>query len=319
MNKHKLDSRGKFRKLTEEEKNDPNRKYKYKKTLKQYPYHKKMKYKEYPKVYENVFTSEGCLAKFSPIEMQTDYPEGPVAYMAKFKSWFREFDLTLWKIATEYYWLQCKFMKDNIKKFKHGRVNMRQDAAYATFIKHYIGNSYQLLTSTFIFSKIVTYFGDFFGHVEDSNPFTNPDFYKFPYERISLAHMALVYQMDERLELLKIAENKGMSYYEFMDFVINYINCVNDERQQKVFTLYRPMTSSNGGNYYVQYHFRPGAKLGFGKGSRSVKEERRKISKKYEKHKTKTSDINVNQVHEISPEHDSADSIIKGPKNNPGS
>lgn len=56
--------------------------------------------------------------------------------------------------------------------------------------------------------------------------------------------------MDERMDLLKIAEEKNMSSFEFMDFVINYINCLNDEEDKTVYIFLK--SSSNRGLYYIK-------------------------------------------------------------------
>lgn len=232
----------------------------------------KMKYKKYPLTYEKVFTSEGCLKTFTFEGLVTDYPGGTEAYKNKFKSFFVEFDRFFWKLTIEYYWLQRRFVYQGIRKEHTRRTFIRTDSAYSTFIKHILGTNYQIFTTTFLFSKSLTYFQDFYGNMDTVNPFENPEYYTYPYKNISLAHLTLVYQMDERLDLLKEAEDQKMSFYEFLDFVINYINCVNDEQGRTVFTLYRAKKLSN---WYIQYHFRKGT-IGYGKNAVSQKEIRRK-------------------------------------------
>ena len=64
---------------------------------------------------------------------------------------------------------------------------------------------------------------------EEGNPFENPEFYKFPYKNVSVDYMLVVYQMDDRLGLLDIAEKQNMSYARFLDYVINHAYSVNDE------------------------------------------------------------------------------------------
>ena len=249
----------------------------------------KMKYKKYPRVYEKVFTSDGCLATFSEETLETDYPDGKDAYIDKFSSYFHDFDRMFFQRMVEYYWLQRRFIYKGLRKDHHLRTFIRTDSSYSTFIKHHLGFNYQLFTSTFVFGKIVSYFQDFFGVMNDLSPFENPEIYEFPYKNIGLAHLTLVYQMDERIDLLKEAEDGKMSYYEFLDFVINYINCVNDEKGKTVFNLYRPLDNSN---FYVQYYFRRGrgSKLGKGKSNMSAKTLRRKPYE-YKKYETKTSNI----------------------------
>jgi hypothetical protein len=255
----------------------------------------KIKYKKYPKVYENVFTSEGCLKTFTPEKLETDYPGGPHVYMEKFRSFFYDFDKFFFARMVEYYWLQKRFIYQGVQKRHHLRTFIRTDSAYSTFIKHVIGRNYQLFTSTFVFGKIVSYFGDFFHNIDDGNPFEQPELYAFPYKNIGLAHLTLVYQMDERLDLLKEAEEQKMSYYEFLDFIINYTNCVNDETGRSVFELYRPRDSSN---FYVKYRFRKGEQgmlEGKGATTRAAKTAGRKPYE-YKKYKIETSDTGEHKI-----------------------
>lgn len=232
-------------------------------------------YKPYPKTYEDVFTTPGCLSKFSLEILETDYPDGKLAYVEKFNSFFHDFDQKMWLLSLQYYWLQRKFLNKGVRKTKHGRTHMRIDTAYSTFIKHYIGSSYQLLTCSFTFGKIVGYISDFIPKFDKRNPFNNPEEFEFPYKNVSLAHMMLVYQMDERLDLLKEAEEKKMSFYQFLDFVINYINSVNEEEGREVFSLYRPLNEKVS-LYYVKYNFRERSKDGIFGATRSIKKDRRK-------------------------------------------
>lgn len=255
-----------------------------------------MKYKRRPQTYEKVFTSETYLNLFNPLELQTDYHGGPQEYTDKFRSLFRDFDLFFFQLVVQYYWMQRRFIFNNKRKEHDRRSFPRTDAAYSTFIKHHIGSNYQLFTTTFVFSKVLTYLHDFFGKDMDKhNPYEEPEFYEFPYKNISIAHLTLVYQMDERLDLLKEAEKGKMSYYEFIDFVINYTYCVNDEMDRQVFTLYRPL---NNTNFYIQNHFRKGITIGLGKSVRSQKSIRRKPCKPYEykNYETKTSDLREHEV-----------------------
>lgn len=279
----------------------------------------KMKYKRYPLTYEKVFTSEGCLKTFTPEKLETDYPGGKKEYFEKFRSFFYDFDRFFFKNMVEYYWLQRRFTYMGFRKVTHSRVFIRADAAYSTFIKHTLGFNYQLFTSTFVFSKIVTYFNNFFGDIDNSNPFEDPKFYEFPFKNIGLAHLTLVYQMDERMDLLKEAEEGKMSYYEFLDFVINYIYCVNDEKGQQIFNLYRPL--NNSGSFYIQNLFRKGkgTSLGMGKSNTGKEKIMRRKPYEYKKYEIKTSDIRKHTIQQIPPEHGATVDVVKGVKDNPGS
>ena len=230
-----------------------------------------MKYKEYPREYEKVFTSEGCLEKFSFDKFETDYPGGKDAYFNRFKEYGYDFERLFFRGIVQYYWLQEKFSYMGVSR-KTKRSFIRADAAYATFVKHHVNFNYQLFTTTFFYNKVTTYLADFFPNYGEHNPFDEPEFFEFPYKHVTMGHLVLVYQMDERLDLLKKAEEEKMTYYEFMDFVLNYTLCVNDEHDRTIFTFSKPR-GANTFPPYVQYHFRKGIT---GASAKKHKEIRRK-------------------------------------------
>lgn len=127
---------------------------------------------------------------------------------------------------------------------------MMTDTAYSTFFKGILGTNYQLLTAFSLFGKIISYIDDLFEDFDSLNPIENPSDFDFPFKNINLNHLFLVHEMDERMELLKIAEEKKMTYYEFLDFVVNYLNCVNDEEGKEIYLFIR--SSIHRGLYYVK-------------------------------------------------------------------
>jgi hypothetical protein len=72
-----------------------------------------------------------------------------------------------------------------------------------------------------------------------NNPFKNPDKYKYPYNHITLDHLVLVYQMENRLELLEEAEKRNMSHAEFANFVINWSVGYNLENKNEKYSVYK--------------------------------------------------------------------------------
>ena len=63
-----------------------------------------MKYKEYPRTYEKVYTAEDYLNKFNIDRLSTDYAGGKEKYIEKFKSFFNSFDRETWLKIAEFYW-----------------------------------------------------------------------------------------------------------------------------------------------------------------------------------------------------------------------
>lgn len=71
----------------------------------------------------------------------------------------------------------------------------------------------------------------------EHNPFLESQFFIFPYDYIDLDFLSFVYQMDERFEILELAEKKKWSLDYFRDWVINYAYSFNLEYGDNVFLL----------------------------------------------------------------------------------
>jgi hypothetical protein len=73
------------------------------------------------------------------------------------------------------------------------------------------------------------YLSTLFPNFDTENPFENPDYFKYPFKNISFDFFPLVRQMDERMELLEMADKEDMTYAEFVDYVLNHCFSTNDE------------------------------------------------------------------------------------------
>jgi len=87
----------------------------------------------------------------------------------------------------------------------------------------------QIITKNRAFHQIETYFDDFFPGFTEGDPFTNPEYYKYPYENINMDLLTVVYQMDERLELLKFADEEKMNYADFVDYALEQAEIFNSK------------------------------------------------------------------------------------------
>src|SRR5258706_15430408 len=96
-------------------------------------------------------------------------------------------------------------------------------------MRRYVGHDIQLINRSFFFQKLESYYFDqLIPGFEEGNPFENPDYYKFPYKNISLDYLMLVYQLDDRFDLLTEADKQRMSYAVFIDYVLNHVLNEND-------------------------------------------------------------------------------------------
>ena len=103
--------------------------------------------------------------------------------------------------------------------------------AFVKFLRRNVGMDVQIITKNRAFHQIESYFDDFFPGFTEGNPFENPEYYKYPYENITADFLPVVYQMEERLDLLKFADEEKMTYAEFVDYVLDRVGVLNSEME----------------------------------------------------------------------------------------
>jgi hypothetical protein len=106
------------------------------------------------------------------------------------------------------------------------------NSAFVKYLRRFVGKDIQVLTRSTFFSKLESYFNELIPGFMDGDPFDNPDYYRFPFKNISIEYLMVVHQLDERVALLKKADEDKMTYAEFLDYVINYVSVENDLLQR---------------------------------------------------------------------------------------
>lgn len=183
--------------------------------------------KIYPKTFENVFSEDSCRKfDFSEISIKNSNVD---EYVKIFKNLLKDFSSDLFDFYVKVTWLKNKFAYRGRSIDTKGLTGGGLDAIFTRFLRRIIGNDTQFFTRDFLYPKVNSYFKDFFSDFNDGNPFENPDFYKFPFKNITIEFLSVVYQMDDRIELLKFADKKKMAYAKFLDFIINQIYSINEE------------------------------------------------------------------------------------------
>ena len=100
--------------------------------------------------------------------------------------------------------------------------------AFTKLLRRDVGIDIQIITKGKFFSKIEIYFDELFPGFDDGNPFENPDYYKLPFEHVTMDFLMVVHQLDDRIKLLKHADENKMNYAEFVDYSINHVLCINE-------------------------------------------------------------------------------------------
>ena len=197
----------------------------------------KEKFIDYPKEYENYYLSKERLEKFDLSKAQTSFEGGWDKYEKFFNNFMREMDVSFYNYILRYYWLQRKFFYGGFRKREISNNHWSVEHVYALFQRFKNGINHMVLIKSFYFAKVVSYVVDFYPEFDKKDPFKEPEYYKFPYKNITCDFLTVVYQMSERLELLKIAEERKMNVLEFYDYLLNYTNIYNDKHNDNVYTF----------------------------------------------------------------------------------
>lgn len=211
--------------------------------------------KIYPQTVETTF-SVNNLRKYNP-EYLSFGDMSRTEYVTLFKDFLTSSYIEFFNYAVKLTWIRSQLTYKK-QRAVPGKGSGFLDSVYCLFTRSVVGRDVRMVNRTFFFPKLVTYFKDFFPNFYLHNPFTEPEKFKFPYKNISPDFLVTVYKLKDRLEYLQYAEEKNLSYANFLDFVMNQIMCINDElgEERYVFVIspYRnfpPYVMDRKGSYGI--------------------------------------------------------------------
>lgn len=185
-----------------------------------------MKFEDFEKQYEDVYTSDKGLARCDFDKVSTDIGLSLAEYAVTFRQFLQQQQATVFENLVKIVWLSRRFMYNGRRRKKLGQNGWNLDSAFGIFIKRVVGYD-----ASFFYSShgtaVASYLDEFFSDFDINNPFDNK--YDYPYKHMTLECLSLVYKMKERNELLKRGESRKMTVPEFYDYVINYISCYNEK------------------------------------------------------------------------------------------
>lgn len=185
--------------------------------------------KNHQKLYEDVYSTDRTknhklnLNKISADGM--DFNE----YTYLFQNFLKESFLTLFDYYVRISWLRRKFVycgRKTVLPMQNNPPGLNTN--FVKYLRRIVGKDIQIITKGRTFSRIEMFFDEFFPGFLEGNPFQNPKYYRFPFKNITLDFLIVVHQLDERMELLEVADKSKMSYANFLDYVTNYILSEND-------------------------------------------------------------------------------------------
>lgn len=184
------------------------------------------------KTYENVFSED---IPNSKSRLQVDNISAVGMELNQYRSlthnFLRDMYSDLFLNCVKLSWLRRKFVFCGAKTVIPIQKNSRVLAnAFTKFLRRNIGNDIQMVTKSRFFNKLeLYYFDQLFPEFEDEDPFTNPSYFAFPYKNISMEFLFVVYQLEDRFELLEEADKRNMSFAVFLDYVLNHTLSENEE------------------------------------------------------------------------------------------
>lgn len=191
--------------------------------------------------YEKVFSKKKRIRRYCKIEQITaynNYPETTREYIRTTKKIFKQFQRMNWDILIRMNWALRRFTyngKTRGVNWQNKKSNgMCMDVAFGLFVRNFVNHDHRLIfNSNGFYSKLSSYIDNFYPDLLEMDALNTR--FEFPYKHIGFEHLVLVYQLDERLELLELGEKKKMPFLTFVDFIIDYCYQKNDELGEPIY------------------------------------------------------------------------------------
>jgi hypothetical protein len=189
--------------------------------------------KEYEKRYEDVYSGERSKKKCDISLVSSDMGHSGAEFAKILRDEMLSFEELLFDKIVKISWLMRRFCYKGFPRTKVRNNGFCTDSAFGVFMRHHVGVEIKIITINNFFNKVITYLDDFFTDFDARDPFKEK--LVFPFKNITLDYLVLVYQLPDRMEFLKIADDKKMSYVEFLDYVVNYISCENEQGNEEFY------------------------------------------------------------------------------------
>lgn len=190
--------------------------------------------KSHKKTYEDVYYNNIWENRISLIGSTLGSTE---ELIDRFREFYRELHKSFFRYTVNQVWLEQHFAYDGKRRMHRYRNGHVHDWTYGYFMKSVVGYNQKIMTSNCMFAAVSSYLKDFFPDFLNHDPKKEPEYFKFPYENITLDHLFFVYMVNNRLELLEEAEKRNMSYVEFVNWATNEVFCYNDEVGKEIYVL----------------------------------------------------------------------------------
>ena len=191
------------------------------------------------KIYPRV--SEPVAHTFAPGQIEKIGAEGmPLSELVTLtRAFYIDTYAKLFDMMVKEIWLEQKFVYNKKKRARRFGNGHGVELAFNFFMTGMVGMSQKFLTHDSLTSFLTNYVSDLFPEFMSKNPFTEPEYFKYPYKHVTIDFLYVVRDHHERMELLDYAEEKKMTIREFIEFVANQIYGYNAEVGKNIYELCR--------------------------------------------------------------------------------
>lgn len=198
----------------------------------------------YQRLYEDLFRDKPVM-KTAKFESAAGKIEDLIdLYQKSFDSGYRD----VFFISMRFLWMEKQLIINGYRRERRFQAGHSNDYLYGRFISSVVGRDQSTLTRSRWFQISAACAGELFPAFFLHNPFTEPEYYQWPYEHVGLDYLTYIYQVDNRLELLEYADKQKMTFHDFRNWINNYVLCYNDEQGGEIYRI----GTSREGQPYIQ-------------------------------------------------------------------
>jgi hypothetical protein len=191
--------------------------------------------KQYPKSYENLYEVENNRNVYLDLAGSV---YGSLDDLAEqFRSFYRDAHRSIFDVVVRQIWLEQQFTFNKARRKRRSANGFKQEATFSYFMKSVVGISQKPITNNRCFTAIASYLKELFPDFLYHNPFEEPEFFKYPFSHVTLDHMFFVANCEDRLDMLRYAEEKEMSFVDFANWAVNHVLSYNEEVGREVYSV----------------------------------------------------------------------------------
>lgn len=143
----------------------------------------------------------------------------------------------LFEMSILYLWLEKQITYNGNRRMRRWRNGHVPDQTFGRFMAREVGFDQAIFTRSRWFSSSTCFIADYKPDFLDHDPYTEPEYFTWPFNHVSLDFYSYIYQIHNRKELMQHAEEKEMSFHDFKNWVNNYVLSYNEEQEEPIYSI----------------------------------------------------------------------------------